>query len=100
MENRTKTSEVPSAMDKAAGVVYWLRLFLSPVLGSAFIAALVYLAFRTLPGAMLSAGVFLLGCGAGYRLAEGARKGAGTVEFAARTMHNVEFDPQASGKKQ
>ena len=94
MEDQDQT-DTPAVMDKVFSWAYWIRIALSPILGAVLIAGIVLVSMHSVIGAVLAAVIFLGGCVMGYRMAENARKTIGTVEFAAKAMHNVEFDASA-----
>lgn len=97
MEERNQEPEKPTVMDTAVGWIYWVRIALSPIIFAFMIAFVVFMAVKSVMGAVAAALIFLIGCVLGYRMAENARKTVGTVAFAATTRHNVEFDPLANG---
>jgi hypothetical protein len=80
-----------AALNKGAGAVYWVRIFLSPFIAGLIVATIAFFWLRNAAGIVLAALAVLLGAFAGYLMAEKARKTIGTVAFAARTMTNTEF---------
>ncbi len=70
--------------DKAAEVVFWLKIAVSPVLASALIGAYLYLSVGGETGVALLTLSLVLGVVLGAVFAEWARRKHGTVNFYSK----------------
>jgi hypothetical protein len=70
-------------------VVYWIQIFISPVLVSAIIAAIVY--FNNTNNYLSAIGILVLGVILGVFFAERVRRKSGTATFMGREKGNSEF---------
>ena len=77
--------------DKAAEVVFWLRIATSPVLACALIGAFLYLSVGCEAGVVLLTRFIVLGVVLGSAFAEWARRKHGTVNFYS-TSENLTPD--------
>lgn len=71
-------------MNKIMEIIYWIQIFISPVLVSAIIAAIIY--FNNTNAYLLAIGVIVLGVILGVFFAERIRRKYGTSAYMGSIM--------------
>jgi len=80
------------AFQAIVGSLFWIRIFVSPLLAGIMIGGLVFLAIQGFWGWLAWGVLALIGMVSGVLLAEHARRTRGTVEFMSRVGATPELD--------
>jgi hypothetical protein len=84
-------------MDKIMEIIYWIQIFISPLLVSVIIAAIAY--FNIPNNYWLPSGILIIGAIVGIIFAERIRRKYGTTTFMGRLRGNSDSMEDNLNKK-